>query len=69
MGLTKDSEFTMTSSGQKEQGTARWKAPELMNDEPKSVASDVYAFAMLMVEVSERAAGIDTKTDGHVKRF
>ena len=33
-------------------GTLRWQAPELLDGAPKTLQSDVYAFGMLIFEVS-----------------
>lgn len=51
LGLSKDSEYDVTSSGLKGYGSGRWMAPELLLGGSKSLASDIYAFAMLFVEV------------------
>ncbi|KAG8923171.1 hypothetical protein FRC01_013123, partial [Tulasnella sp. 417] len=49
-GLTK-STYAQTSTALKGAGTLRWQSPELWNNEPRSFASDVYAFSMTIVEV------------------
>lgn len=51
-GLTK-STYAQTSSALKGAGTVRWQSPELWENEPKTFASDVYAFAMTIVEVMD----------------
>ncbi|KAG8908554.1 hypothetical protein FRC01_007348, partial [Tulasnella sp. 417] len=51
-GLTK-STYAQTSTALKGAGTLRWQSPELWNNEPRSFASDVYAFSMTIVEVSD----------------
>ncbi len=40
-----------TSTAMKGLGTARWQSPELWEGAPKTPESDIYAFAMLIVEV------------------
>ncbi|KAG9035057.1 hypothetical protein FS837_002042 [Tulasnella sp. UAMH 9824] len=49
-GLTK-SIHAQTSTAVKGAGTLRWQSPELWDNIPKTYASDVYAFAMTIVEV------------------
>ncbi|KAG8919158.1 hypothetical protein FRC01_001444 [Tulasnella sp. 417] len=49
-GLAK-STYAQTSTALKGAGTFRWQSPELWNNEPRSFASDVYAFSMTIVEV------------------
>ncbi|KAG9036056.1 hypothetical protein FS837_001760 [Tulasnella sp. UAMH 9824] len=49
-GLAK-STYAQTSTALKGAGTLRWQSPELWDNEPKSFASDVYAFSMTIVEV------------------
>ncbi|KIO15650.1 hypothetical protein M407DRAFT_34769 [Tulasnella calospora MUT 4182] len=49
-GLTK-STYAQTSTALKGAGTLRWQSPELWNNEPRTFASDVYAFSMTIVEV------------------
>lgn len=49
-GLTKMTQ-SKTSTTMRGAGTTRWQSPELWEDIPKSFASDVYAFAMTIVEV------------------
>ncbi|KAG8915997.1 hypothetical protein FRC01_003445 [Tulasnella sp. 417] len=51
-GLTK-STYAQTSTALKGAGTLRWQSPELWDNEPRSFASDVYAFSMTIVEVSD----------------
>lgn len=40
-----------TSTLMKGVGTLRWQSPELWNNEPKTFASDAYAFGMTIAEV------------------
>ncbi|KAG9045898.1 hypothetical protein FS837_005456 [Tulasnella sp. UAMH 9824] len=49
-GLAK-STYAQTSTALKGAGTFRWQSPELWNNEPRSFASDIYAFSMTIVEV------------------
>ncbi|KIO25944.1 hypothetical protein M407DRAFT_75050, partial [Tulasnella calospora MUT 4182] len=42
---------SMTSSLMKGAGSARWMAPELYDNEPKSPETDIYAFGMTIAEV------------------
>lgn len=42
---------TNTSEVLKGAGTYRWTAPEIHNNEPKTPASDMYAFSMCIVEI------------------
>ncbi|KIO25792.1 hypothetical protein M407DRAFT_50612, partial [Tulasnella calospora MUT 4182] len=49
-GLAKSS-YSHTSTALKGAGTFRWQSPELWNNEPRSFASDGYAFSMTIVEV------------------
>lgn len=49
-GLSKESRQA-TSTAMKGRGTTRFQAPELMADESRTAAADMYAFAMLIVEV------------------
>lgn len=49
-GLTKMTQ-SRTSTSMRGAGTVRWQSPELWNDAPKSAETDVYAFAMTIVEV------------------
>lgn len=58
-GLTK-LESSLTSTAMRGSGTAAWKAPELIstnpahfNGESKTLASDVFAFGMIIYEVSQ----------------
>ncbi|KAG8915185.1 hypothetical protein FRC00_006842 [Tulasnella sp. 408] len=51
-GLTKDT-AAQTSTTLKGAGTARWQSPELWDDGSKTFKSDVYAFSMTIVEVSQ----------------
>jgi len=50
-GLTKDKQDASTSLVAKGLGTRRWQAPELLMNNPKTKASDMYAFGMTMVEI------------------
>ncbi|KAG9001984.1 hypothetical protein FRB94_004189 [Tulasnella sp. JGI-2019a] len=52
-GISKNTEFNIMSSGLRGCGTLRWKSPELtLVEEPrKSEKSDIYAFAMTIVEI------------------
>ncbi|KAG8990605.1 hypothetical protein FRB93_003152 [Tulasnella sp. JGI-2019a] len=50
-GMTKDPEFYLTSPDMKGKGTMRWMSPELPNDSPKTTSSDMFVFAMTIVEV------------------
>jgi len=49
-GLSKDNS-AVTSSTLKGVGSVRWTAPELLNGSTKTMASDVYAVAMVIYEV------------------
>ncbi|KIO25946.1 hypothetical protein M407DRAFT_236181 [Tulasnella calospora MUT 4182] len=49
-GLTKMT-HSRTSTALRGAGTVRWQSPELWDDEPKSLSSDVYAFGMTIAEV------------------
>ncbi|KIO27224.1 hypothetical protein M407DRAFT_73464 [Tulasnella calospora MUT 4182] len=49
-GLAKPT-HAQTSTALKGAGTLRWQSPELWNNEPRSFGSDVYAFAMTIVEM------------------
>ncbi|KIO27223.1 hypothetical protein M407DRAFT_73475 [Tulasnella calospora MUT 4182] len=49
-GLAK-STYAQTSTALKGAGTFRWQSPELWDNEPRTFASDVYAFSMTIVEV------------------
>ncbi|KIO19735.1 hypothetical protein M407DRAFT_222274 [Tulasnella calospora MUT 4182] len=49
-GLAK-STYAQTSTALKGAGTLRWQSPELWDNEPRTFASDVYAFSMTIVEV------------------
>ncbi|KAG9016629.1 hypothetical protein FRB90_002744 [Tulasnella sp. 427] len=49
-GLTKEAE-SRTSTSMRGAGTFRWQSPELWNNAAKTYESDVYAFAMTIVEV------------------
>ncbi|KIO19688.1 hypothetical protein M407DRAFT_222321 [Tulasnella calospora MUT 4182] len=51
-GLAK-STYSHTSTALKGAGTFRWQSPELWNNEPRSFASDGYAFSMTIVEVMD----------------
>ncbi|KAG8871013.1 hypothetical protein FRB97_009184 [Tulasnella sp. 331] len=52
-GLTKalGTKYFTTSSGLKGMGSMRWMAPELLNGDTKTTASDMYAFGMTIVEI------------------
>ena len=50
-GLTRH-DHVLTSTTMSGSGTLRWQAPELWDGAHKSYASDIYAFAMTIVEVS-----------------
>jgi serine/threonine protein kinase len=52
-GLAKDEDHTKTSTSMGG-GALRWTAPELFQAESKTKASDVYAVAMIIVEVIMR---------------
>ncbi|KAG8912393.1 hypothetical protein FRC01_005125, partial [Tulasnella sp. 417] len=49
-GLARDADST-TSIGMRGAGTVRWLSPEVLRGEPKSFASDVYAFGMTVAEI------------------
>ncbi|KAG8906786.1 hypothetical protein FRC01_007896 [Tulasnella sp. 417] len=49
-GLTK-AESAQTSTTMKGTGSLRWQSPELWDNGPKTMKSDVYAFSMTIVEV------------------
>lgn len=49
-GLMKTAQ-SRTSTALRRVGTLRWQSPELWSDEPKTSASDVYAFGMTIAEV------------------
>ncbi|KIO19686.1 hypothetical protein M407DRAFT_222304 [Tulasnella calospora MUT 4182] len=49
-GLAK-STYSQTSTALKGAGTFRWQSPELWDNEPRTFASDGYAFSMTIVEV------------------
>ncbi|KAG8928200.1 hypothetical protein FRC01_006323 [Tulasnella sp. 417] len=51
-GLTK-AESAQTSTTMKGTGTLRWQSPELWDNGPKTLKSDVYAFSMTIVEVCQ----------------
>lgn len=51
-GLAK-STYAQTSTALKGAGTFRWQSPELWDNEPRTFASDVYAFSMTIVEVMD----------------
>lgn len=44
--------YCKTSTERKGAGTVRWQSPELWENIPRSLASDTYAFAMTVAEVS-----------------
>ncbi|KAG8917815.1 hypothetical protein FRC01_002196, partial [Tulasnella sp. 417] len=48
-GLSRETR-SKTSTAMRGAGTVRWQSPELWEDVPKSFGSDVYAFAMTIVE-------------------
>ena len=50
-GMTKTSDYRTTSSALKGLGTSTHMAPELLNGVHKTTESDVFAFAMTLVEV------------------
>ncbi|KAG8998898.1 hypothetical protein FRB94_006608 [Tulasnella sp. JGI-2019a] len=47
-GLTKNDEFNATSP--RCGGTARWMSPGLIEDEPRTAKTDIYAFGMTIAE-------------------
>jgi serine/threonine protein kinase len=55
-GLAKLSSGT-TSTALSGAGTTRWQSPELYEGSPKSRESDIYAYAMLIVEVHVTRSG------------
>ena len=55
-GLTKLAEANTTTT-LKGAGSIRWQGPELWNNKSKTFASDVYAFAMTIVEVRTKLVG------------
>jgi serine/threonine protein kinase len=48
--------------------TSRWTAPEILNGEPKSFASDVFALGMTMYEIFERKRPFASMADSVVER-
>ncbi|KAG9033051.1 hypothetical protein FRB95_000636 [Tulasnella sp. JGI-2019a] len=50
-GMTKDPEFQLTSPDMRGKGTTRWMSPELLDASHKTTSSDMFAFAMMIVEV------------------
>ncbi|KAG8946778.1 hypothetical protein FRC04_011434 [Tulasnella sp. 424] len=54
-GLAKMLNFTsVTSTAMKGAGTVAWQAPEILNGEPRSAKTDVWAFGMIIVEYLTR---------------
>lgn len=51
MSKVMEGEYGRTSPALKGMGSTRWKSPELMDDCPKTMKSDVYALGMTIVEV------------------
>ncbi|KAG8869102.1 hypothetical protein FRB98_002861, partial [Tulasnella sp. 332] len=65
-GLTKalGTKYFTTSSGLKGMGSTRWMAPELLDGDPKTIASDIYAFGMTIVEILAGEAPFSKIHDG-----
>ncbi|KAG9045165.1 hypothetical protein FS837_006933 [Tulasnella sp. UAMH 9824] len=54
----------LESTGSSSRGSLRWCSPELLNDQPRSLASDVYAWAWLVWEImTGRLPYDETKAD------
>jgi serine/threonine protein kinase len=60
-GLSKLASSINTSTGGL--GTPYWQSPELMQDGPRTKAADVYAFGIMVYEVSIPVAKFDRRSN------